>query len=249
MPKLLKNKVCLVTGASRGIGKAIAEKFAEHRAIVIANAREQGSIDDWAAELSKKYNTEIKPFYFDVRETDEVKKVIMDIKKKYKRLDVLVNNAGVVTYEMLGFVNTDKLREMFEVNVVSPLQLMQLATRLMGRQENGSIINISSLVGVKGVRGQLAYSVTKGAINTLTLSASKELASKQIRVNAVAPGMIATNRLKNVMSEKFQDKIDDIGFERLGKPVEVADVCLFLASDLSTYVTGQIIGVEGSLNI
>lgn len=249
MSRLLEDKVCLVTGTSKGIGKAIAEKFAEQGAIVIANARKEGSIDDWANELSEKNNTDVKPYYFDVRDSGNVKKVIMDIRKQFKCLDVLVNNAGVVSYELLGFVNTDKLKDMFEVNVVAPLQLMQLATRLMSRQNAGSIINISSLVGLKGVHGQLAYSVTKGALNTLTLSASKELAPKQIRVNAIAPGMIGTNRLKDVMSEKFQDKIDDIGFGRLGKPEEVADVCLFLASDLSTYVTGQIIGVDGSLDI
>ncbi len=242
---MLHNKVCLVTGASKGIGLAIVKKFAENGAIVYANVRNESSLNSELTELQNNFSN-IKISYFDVVAEQEVKNAILDIKKNEGRLDVLVNNAGVVSYELLGLLNFDKLQQMLNVNVVSVIRLIQLASRLMTRQNSGSIINISSIVGVKGVKGQLAYSATKGAVNTITLSASKELAENKIRVNAIAPGMVATERLKTIMDDKFSDRVNDIGFKRLAEPEEIADTCLYLASDLSKYVTGQIIGVDGS---
>lgn len=246
---LLKDKICLVTGSSKGIGKAIVEKFASHGAIVYANARDSSGFDEFCSTLAKKYSTKVTPIYFDVTDFDDVKSAILQIKRESGSLNVLVNNAGVVSYEMLGMVNFDNFRQMLEVNVVSVVNLMQLATKLMKRKKSGSIINISSIVGEKGSVGQLSYSTTKGAVSALTKSASKDLASSNIRVNAIAPGMIGTERLKSIMSDKFQEKIEDIGLGRLGLPEEVADTCLFLASDLSTYMTGQVIQLEGDLKL
>lgn len=242
---MLQNKVCLITGASKGIGLAIVKKFAENGAIVYANVRNESSLNSELTELQNNYSN-IKISYFDVVAEQEVKNAILDIKKNEGRLDVLVNNAGVVSYELLGLLNFDKLQQMLNINVVAVIRLIQLASRLMTRQNSGSIINISSIVGVKGVKGQLAYSATKGAVNAITLSASKELAENKIRVNAIAPGMVATERLKTIMDNKFSDRVNDIGFKRIAEPEEIADTCLYLASDLSKYVTGQIIGVDGS---
>ena len=135
---------------------------------------------------------------------------------------------------------------MFEVNVIAMIQLVQLASRIMTRQKSGSIINMSSVVGVQGVKGQLGYSATKGAVISITKSAAKELIEHNIRVNAIAPGMVGTERFTAVFEEKFKDKIANIGIGRLAEPNEIANVCVFLASDLSTYVTGQVIGVDGS---
>lgn len=244
--RLLDGKVCLITGTNKGIGRAIAQRFVEEGAVVYANARTKGSVDQWAVESSEKNNTRIIPVYFDVRDMAAAKKAVMQIKKDHQRLDVLVNNAGMVSYELLGMINIEKFREMLEVNVVSVIQLIQLTTRLMGRQGSGSVINISSIVGDKGVKGQLAYSASKGAVISLTKSAAKELAPQNIRVNALAPGMIDTERLRGVMEKSFSERISDIGMSRLGKPEEVADACIFLASDLSSYVTGQILGIDGS---
>jgi len=242
---MLQNKVCLITGASKGIGLAIVKKFAENGAIVYANLRNESSLNNELIELQKKFPN-IKISYFDVVVEQEVKNAILEIKKNEGRLDVLVNNAGVVSYELLGLLNFEKLHQMMEVNVVAVIRLIQLASRLMTRQNAGSIINISSIVGVKGVKGQLAYSATKGAVNAITLSASKELAENKIRVNAIAPGMVSTARLNSIMGNKFSDRINDIGFKRLAEPEEIAEICLFLASDMSKYITGQIIGVDGS---
>jgi 3-oxoacyl-[acyl-carrier protein] reductase len=245
---MLENKVCLITGASKGIGKAILEVFADNNAIIYANARKEGDLDD-ILKVFENAQVEIIPVYFDVTDFDAIKSCILQIKKRHKRLDVLVNNAGMVTYEILGMINFDKFREMLEVNLVAPIFLMQMATKLMLRQSSGSIINITSKVGVEGVKGQLSYSATKGGLNSATLSAAKELSSKNVRVNAVAPGMIGSDRLKNVMESKFKEKLNDIGFGRLGTPEEVAKACLFLASDHSSYMTGQIIEVDGDLKL
>lgn len=244
--RLLKNKVCLVTGAGKGIGKAIAERFAQEGGIVYANALLAETIDEWAKECSEKNQTQVIPVYFDVTDYAAAKTVIMQIKKDQQRIDVLVNNAGIVSYELLGMLDAAKMREMLEVNVVAILQLIQLVSRLMVRQKSGSIINISSLVGAKGAKGQVAYSATKGAVISLTKSAAKELAEHKIRVNAIAPGMIATERFLEVFEKNFKERITDVGMGRLGTPEDVANSCVFLASGLSEYVTGQILGVDGS---
>jgi 3-oxoacyl-[acyl-carrier protein] reductase len=243
--RLLEGKVSLITGTSKGIGRAIADRFAGEGAIVYANARKEGSIDDWAKECSEINRTQVIPVYFDVTDYVAAKQVVMQIVKEHQRIDILVNNAGIVSYELLGMIQPENLRTMFEVNVVAMIQLIQLISRIMSRQKKGSIINISSIVGVNGVKGQLAYSATKGAVISLTKSAAKELAANNIRVNAIAPGMVATERLSAILEKSFSERISDIGMGRLAEPREVADACVFLGSDMSQYISGQILGVDG----
>jgi 3-oxoacyl-[acyl-carrier protein] reductase len=247
--RLLENKVCIVTGASKGIGKSIATLFAKHGAIVYANARKINSLNEWATEISNTYQTRVIPVYFDVTDYETVKKTVLEIKSTEGRIDVLVNNAGMVTYEMIPMINMNLFKEMWEINVTAVMFLTQLVSRIMSRQKNGSIINISSMVGEKGASGQTAYATTKGAVIALTKSASKELAPQGIRVNAIAPGMVATDRFVGEMESRFKDKIDAIGMGRLAEPSEIAQLCVFLASDTSSYITGQIIGIDGSIVI
>ena len=242
----LKGKVCLITGCSRGIGREIVRRFAEEKAIVYANARTEGCIDDYCDELSKNNDTKVIPVYFDVRDEKAAKSVFMQIKKEEGRLDALVNNAGVMEDALLGMIKEDVLRETYEVNVFSVIRMMKLAYKLMKPQQSGSIINTSSIVGEQGNAGQIVYASTKGAVSALTKSAAKELSSQGIRVNAVAPGMIDTDMFRSVGEEKMKEHLDHIGMGRLGEPGEVADAVVFLASDLSRYVTGQILGVNGS---
>ena len=138
---------------------------------------------------------------------------------------------------------------MIKTNLFGVIRLTQLASRLMSRQNKGSIINVSSIVSVKGAAGQASYAATKGAVNSFTLSAAKELAKNKIRVNAIAPGMVATERLTKVALEKFSGQIEQIGFGQMADPNQIADLCVFLASDESSYITGQIIGIDGSLTL
>lgn len=242
MSKLLENKICLITGAGKGIGRAIAEKFLEEGAIVYANDINETELT-WCS--NNEYQEKVRKIPFDICDFAEAKSCIMRIKKECGRIDVLVNNAGIVSYEFISMIDYDRLRRMFEVNVLALINLTQLAARIMMRQRSGSIINMASMVGVKGAKGQLSYSATKGAVVSVTKSASKELAEYGIRVNAVAPGMVATERFKNVMENKFENRISDIGFGRMAAPEEVADAYVFLASEMAKYITGQVIGVDG----
>lgn len=243
---LLDGKVCLVTGASRGIGAATVSRFAREGAVVYANARTPKNLDDLCIELSEKYNTTVKALYFDVRDEAAAKKAVLQIRKETGRLDVLVNNAGVMKDALIGMISKDLMQEIYDTNVFGVMNMIQLASKVMMFQKSGSIINLSSIVGLKGNPGQLVYSATKGAVTAMTKTAAKELASQGIRVNAVAPGMIDTDMFRSIGNEKMQEHIANIRMGRLGTPKEVADAILFLASDLSGYITGEILGVNGS---
>lgn len=181
----------------------------------------------------------------DICDFKAVKDLIVKIKKEHGHIDILVNNAGLISYEFMSMIDYDNLRKMFEVNVIALINFMQLTARVMSRQQCGSIINMASMVAVKGAKGQLSYSSTKGAVISATKSAAKELACDKIRVNAIAPGMVGTERFKDVLENRFSDKINDIPFGRLAEPEEIANLCLFLGSDKSAYITGQIIGIDG----
>ena len=242
---LLDGKVCLVTGASRGIGAATVKKFAEEGAVVYANARTPKNLDSLCDELSERYNTIVRALYFDVRDEVASKKAVVQIRKENGRLDVLVNNAGVMKDALIGMISRDLMQEIYDTNVFGVMNMIQLASKVMMFQKSGSIINLSSIVGLEGNPGQLVYSATKGAVAAMTKTASKELAAQGIRVNAVAPGMIDTDMFRSIGDEKMKGHLANIRMGRLGTPEEVADVILFLSSDLSRYVTGEIIGING----
>ena len=248
MDRLL-NKVALITGANKGIGLSIVELYLNEGAIVYAGIRNLVEISPELSTLKEQYEEKLHVILLDVKDATLCKNVTLLIKKEQGRLDILVNNAGKISYELIPFIKYDVLEEMLQTNVVGLIRLSSLASRLMSRQKSGSIINISSIVSVKGAKGQASYAATKGAVNSFTISLAKELAADQIRVNAVAPGMVATERLTNVMEEKFENVQNDIGFGRLAEPKDVANLCVFLGSDESSYITGQIMAIDGSLKI
>ena len=252
MERLLANKVCIITGAAQGIGKAIAEHFAADGGIVYACDCQEESMDEWAKQYAEIHNAKIIPLYFDVTDVAAVKVAFMSVFKQEGRIDVLVNNAGVVFNKKIGMIVRQETELMFRVNVIAVIELVQLVSRLMARGHGGSIINIASVTAVLGSPGQSAYSATKGAIISFTKSAAKELAGQGIRVNAVAPGIVKTERfaeLYEANGEKIDARIGKIALGRLGTPDDVADACAFLASDRASYISGQVLGVDGCASI
>lgn len=243
---MLNKKVILITGCNRGIGKALLETFAKNGAIIYAGARQKGILTTISNELSLKHQTKVIPVYFDVTDGAAVKQIFLQINKEQKRLDCVINNAGVMEDALIGMATETNMEKTFATNVFSVINMIQYATKLMKKQKFGSIINISSIVGKVGNSGQIVYSASKGAVIALTKTASKELAPLNIRVNAIAPGMIDTDMFRSIGDKRMAERIAKIGMGRLGSPYEVADLALFLASDMSVYVTGQIIGVDGS---
>ena len=176
----------------------------------------------------------------------------MAINKQEGRIDVLVNNAGVVFNRKMGMIMREETELMFRVNVIAVLELMQMVARFMARNKSGAIVNIASVTAVLGSPGQVAYSATKGAVIALTKSAAKELAPQGIRVNAVAPGIVKTERfaeLYEATGDKIDERINRIALGRLGTPEDVADACAFLASERASYISGQVLGVDGCASI
>lgn len=243
MGDLLKNKVCLVTGASRGIGREIAELFAAEGAVVAVNDVINGSADEWISNSEHKENLEA--YYFDITDNRSIRENVLAIKNKFGRIDVLVNNAGVEYNELIGMISEEHMDKMFRVNVYGTINMIQAVSRIMSRGGGGSIINISSMVGLRGNKGQLVYSATKGAVIAATKSAAKELAVKNIRVNSIAPGLTQTKMMEEAEIKKLQTRIDNICMGRIAQPKDIAGACLMLATDFTSYISGQIIPVDG----
>jgi len=246
---LLKGKIALITGSSRGIGKATAELFAAHGADIVLNARQPGSLEKNKQELADKYGVNVYTLYFDVAEYEQVKDAFKALFKLTKKLDILVNNAGILDDALIGMVTKDQIERVFGINTFSLLYTSQYAARLMARNNSGSIINLSSIIGTNGNEGQAVYGGSKAAVIGITKSLAKELAPVNIRVNAVAPGFIDTDMTRELARDKYQQRLDSIKMGRIGTPEDVANVVLLLACDLSSYVTGQVVGVDGGMLI
>lgn len=250
--KLLENKVTLITGAGRGIGRVIAEQVAKDGAIVYVNDLQMGDMEEWAQACSERYGTKLVPICFDVTDTAALKSSLMSIYKTERRIDCVVNNAAIIANQKLGMVSKSLLEKMYSVNVFAVIDMIQIASRLMVRNGGGCFVNIASITGVVGSPGQVAYSSTKGAIIAMTKSSAKELSPMQIRVNAVAPGIIETERFKELYEsdgEKIDQRISRIALGRLGTPQDVANAVAFLASDRASYISGHILGVDGCASI
>ena len=249
---MLENKVCLITGAGRGIGRAIAERFASDGAVVYINDLTPGDMESWAAECASRNGTRVVPICFDVTDSSALKNGLMSVYKAEGRIDCVVNNAAIISNRKLGMIAKSDMERMFSVNVLAVIDMIQTASRLMARGGGGCFVNIASITGVVGSPGQVAYSATKGAVISLTKSAAKELAPQHIRVNAVAPGIVRTERFDELYlndGSKIDSRIEKIALGRLGTPEDVADACSFLASDRAGYISGQILGVDGCATI
>ncbi len=244
---LLEGKTAIITGAARGIGKAIALRFAQEGANI---AFTDLLIDENFKALEKELNSlkvKAKGYKSDASDFDDSQKLIENILKDFDEISVLVNNAGITQDNLLMRMTEDQWDSVININLKSVFNLTKAVLRIMLKQRYGSIINLSSVVGVGGNAGQANYSASKAGIIGFTKSIAKELGARNIRCNAVAPGFILTDMTEKLPQEVKDDWSDKIPLKRGGTPEEVANVALFLASGLSSYISGQVIQVCGAL--
>lgn len=245
----LSNKCALVTGASRGIGRAIAVALAKAGADVAINYAGNAEAAKQTEDLCAAYGVNTLVFKADVANAEECKAMMECVKAHFGKLDILVNNAGITRDKlMIGMSETD-FTEVIDTNLKGSFLCMQLASKLMIKQRYGRIINLSSVVGLHGNVGQVNYAASKAGVIGMTKSAAKELASRNITVNAVAPGMIETDMTAVIPEKAKEAMMAGIPAGRAGAPEEIADMVAFLASDKAAYITGQVINVDGGMGI
>lgn len=236
-------RIALITGATGGIGRAIAQQLAASGHRVVLAGRNPEALAALAAEIGAHAET----LCYELRDSQASNAALQGFARQHKRLDVLVNAAGVMRDAPLGMIGSAAIEETLQTNLVATLNHLQYAARLMSKQGSGSIINIASIVGVAGSANQTLYAASKAAVIGATKSSAKELAPKGIRVNAVAPGFIDTRLTEKYSPEVRARILGQIGMGRAGTPEDVAELVAFLAADASRYITGQVIGVDGGM--
>ena len=247
--RLLNGKTAVITGCNRGIGKAILESYAANGAAVFACVRrESQEFSKLIRLLSKQHSVPVIPIYFDSRKMEELKEAVQQIKNSKRNIDILVNNAGIGYNALFQMSSLDKLKEVLDVNFIAPFVFTQYLTKLMVRQKSGNIITISSTVALDANDGKAVYGASKAALICMTKVIASELKSFGIRANSIAPGLTDTDML-SCLPKEFILKIENAkGQGRIAKPSEIADTALFLASDLSAHISGQVIRVDGGQN-
>jgi 3-oxoacyl-[acyl-carrier protein] reductase len=251
LPKPLSESVVLITGSTRGIGWAAARRFAANGAAVVVNGSKHPElVYERAHELENLYGIQSMPLIADFSNPQAIQAAYQTIYQRFKHLDIVINNAGVMHTALLGMIDQDMIAASLNLNIIGVIHSMQCAARLIRRGGNGgSIVNVSSIMGRYGHQGQVVYSAAKAAVIGATMSAAKELASDGIRVNCVAPGMVETGLLKNIPDDKRQEALATIKLGRIGNPDDIAEAILFLASEKASYITGQILGVDGGMAV
>ena len=248
MCQLLKDKTVVITGCLRGIGKTTLEVFAQNGANIFACIQyPDQEFDGFIEELRRKHSGEITPVYFDLSDEEAIKIGMKQITASKIPIDGLVNIAGMVYNGLFHMTNMETMRKVIDIDFVSQMLITQYVSKMMMKNKRGSIVNISSIAGIDGNPGQIAYSSAKAALIGATKTLSIELGQHNIRVNAIAPGVILTNMTKALAQDKFDDLVKKAKIPRAGTPEEVANVLLYLISDMSAYVTGHVIRVDGGI--
>jgi 3-oxoacyl-[acyl-carrier protein] reductase len=246
--KLLENKTAIITGASRGIGKGIAEKYAEQGCnIAFSFASSVEKAKALEEELSSKYGVKAKGFQSNAADFDSAQKLVDDVVSEFGRIDILINNAGITRDNLLMRMSEEQWDEVMNVNLKSVFNLTKASLRTFLKQKSGSIINMSSVVGVMGNAGQGNYAASKAGIIGFSKSMAKELGSRNIRCNVITPGFIETEMTADLGEEALKKWTDGIPLKRGGTPDDVANACIYLGSDMSTYVSGQVLSVCGGM--
>lgn len=245
--KLLEGKTALITGASKGIGHRIAEMFAEQGANVAFTYLSSVEKGEALEQELQVFGTKVKGYRSDASKFDEAEKLIQSIVSDFGTLDVVVNNAGITKDGLLMRMSEENWDDVIDINLKSVFNVTKAASRVMMKNRKGVFINMSSVVGVQGNAGQANYAASKAGIIGFSKSVAKELGSRNIRTNVVAPGFIRTE-MTDVLDPKVVEGWEQaIPLKRAGEPEDVANLCVFLASDMSTYITGQVIPVDGGM--
>lgn len=248
--KLLENKTAVITGAARGIGRAIAEKFALNGAnVIITDLAINADVENFIDELQKKYNIKAKAYAFDVSDFKACQDFTEELLKDFTTIDILVNNAGITRDNLLLRMSEQDWNMVIQVNLKSVFNMTKALLQHFMKNRSGSIINMASVVGIGGNAGQTNYSASKAGIIGFTKSIAQEIGSRNIRCNAIAPGFIETPMTAQLPDDIRKDWMNKIPLKRGGTPDDVANVALFLASDLASYVSGQVINVCGGMRM
>ena len=246
--KLLEGKVALITGGSRGIGKAIALRFAAEGADIAFTSRSSNDVSRATEAEIAALGVRVKSFASNAASFEEAHEVVKQVVEAFGRVDVLVNNAGITQDGLMMRMSEEQWDAVIGTNLKSAFNYIHAVTPLMMRQRSGSIINLSSVVGVSGNAGQCNYAASKAGMIGLAKSLAKELGARGVRANCITPGLIATDMTEALPEEMREQLAKSIPLRRAGEADEVAKVALFLASDLSSYVTGQVINCCGGMN-
>lgn len=242
---MLKEKVAIITGGTRGIGLETAKLFQENNAKVIIFGSKKESVDK-AIETLKKENIEIKGYYPNLLDYNEISNVIEEIYNEYGHIDILVNNAGISANKKIEDTDSEEFEQIMNLNVNAIFNVTKAIVPYMKKNGGGVVLNTSSMVSIYGQPSGVGYPASKFAVNGITKSLARELASSHIRVNAVAPGIIKTDMVAALPKEMIDSLIKTIPLGRVGEPRDIANAFLFLASDMASYITGEILSVDGA---
>ena len=243
----MKDRVAIVTGGSRGIGRAIATELAEEGAKVVINYAGNDKAAEETAELCRSYGAEVLLVKGNVASAEDCERVVKETVNTFGRVDILVNNAGIIKDNLLMRMDDEDFDKVININLKGTYLMMKAVSRIMMKQRYGRIVNMASVSGIMGNIGQINYSASKGGVISMTKTFAREIATKGVTVNAVAPGFIATDMPASMGEGVLDEMKKSIPVKRVGKPEDIANAVKFFASESSEYITGQVLCVDGGM--